>query len=64
MRRHLSEHDINNFLNAVSKFPQLLNNSTTKQSMECEKCITEKELFETLKSMPNEKSPGNDDLTK
>ena len=64
MRQHLSEHDINNFLNAVSKFPQLLNNSITKQSLECEKCITEKELFEALKSMPNDKSPGNDGLTK
>ena len=26
-------------------------------------CSTEKELFEALKSMPNDKSPGNDDLT-
>ena len=59
-RQHLSEHDINNFLNAVSKFPQLSN----EQSLECEKCITEKELFEALKSMPNYKSPGNDGLTK
>ena len=25
---------------------------------------TEKELFEALKSMPNDKSPGNDGLTK
>ena len=37
-RQHLSEHDINNFLNAVSKFPQL----STEQSLKCEKCITEK----------------------
>ena len=55
MRQHLSEHD-----NAISKFPQL----STEQSLECEKCITEKELFETLKSMPNDKSAGNDGLTK
>ena len=27
-------------------------------------CSTEKELFEALKSMPNDKSPGNDGLTK
>ena len=59
-RQHLSEHDINNFLNGVSKFPQL----STEQSLECEKCITEKELFEALKSMSNDKSPGNDGLTK
>ena len=54
-RQLLSEHDINNFLNAVSKFRQL----STEQSLECEKGITEKELSETLKSMPNDKSPGN-----
>ena len=59
-RQHLSEHDINNFLNTVSKFPQL----STEQSLECEKDIKEKELFETLNSMPNDKSPGNDGLTK
>ena len=59
-RQHLSEHDINNFLNTVSNFPQL----STEQSLECEKDITEKELLETLKSMPNDKSPGNDGLTK
>ena len=59
-RQHLSEHDINNFLNTVSNFPQL----STEQSLECEKDITEKEIFEALKSMPNDKSPGNDGLTK
>ena len=59
-RQHLSEHDINNFLNTVSNFPQL----STEQSLECEKDITEKELLEALKSMPNDKSPGNDGLTK
>ena len=59
-RQHLSEHDINNFLNTVSNFPQL----STEQSLECEKDITEKELFEALKSMPNDKSPVNDGLTK
>ena len=56
----MRQHDINNFLNGVSKFPQLL----TKQFLECEKCITEKEPFEALRSMPNDKSPGNDGLTK
>ena len=43
-----------------SKLPQL----STEQSLECEKCITEKKLFEVLKSMPNDKSHGNDSLTK
>ena len=50
----------NNFLNTVSNFPQLF----TGQSLKWEKSITEKELFEALKSMPNDKSPGNDGLTK
>ena len=59
-RQHLSEHDINNFLNTVSKFPQL----STEQTLECQNNITEKELFEALKSIPNDKSPGNDGLTK
>ena len=44
----------------VSNFPQL----STEQSLEYEKDITEKELLESLKSMPNDKSPGNDGLTK
>ena len=49
----------NNFLNTVSNFPQLF----TGQSLKCEKSVTEKELFEALKSMPNDKS-RNDGLTK
>ena len=59
-RQHLSEHDINNFLNTVSNFPQL----STEQSLECEKNISEKELLEALKSMPNDKSLGNVGLIK
>ena len=59
-RRHLSEHVIDNVLNTVSNFPQL----STEQSLECEKDITEKELFEALKGIPNDKSPGNNSLTK
>ena len=37
---------------------------STEKSRECEKCITEKELLEDLKSMPNDDSPGNDGPTK
>ena len=37
---------------------------SNEQPLECEKCITEKELFEALKSMPNDKYPGNYGLTK
>ena len=36
VRQHLSEHDMNNFLNPVSKFSQL----STEPSLECEKFIT------------------------
>ena len=32
--------------------------------MECEKDITENKLLGALKSMPHDKSPGNDGLTK
>ena len=49
-----------NMINTDSNFPQL----STEQSLECEKDITEKELLEALKSMPNDKSPGNDCLSK
>ena len=56
----MSEHDINNFLNTVSDFPQL----STEQSLECQKDITEKELLDALKSMATDKSPGNHGLTK
>ena len=51
---------MNNFSNRISKFPQLSN----EQSLECEKCITEKELFKALESMSDNKSPGIDGLTK
>ena len=37
---------------------------TKEQSQTCEGPITEYELLNALKSMPNNKSPGNDDLTK
>ena len=59
-RQDVSEHDINNVLNTISKFPQL----STEEFLECEKCIREKELFEALKNMPNVKHPGNDGHTK
>ena len=40
--------------------------STLKRNemMTLEEPLTEKELYDSLKSMPNEKSPGNDGLTK
>ena len=47
------------FLNLVS-IPQL----TEDQSKDCEFILSEKDLLLVLKSMPNNKSPGNDGLTK
>ena len=47
------------FLNLVS-IPQL----TEDQSKDCEFILSEKDLLLVLNSMPNNKSPGNDGLTK
>ena len=47
------------FLNLVS-IPQL----TEDQSRDCEFILSEKDLLLILKSMPNNKSPSNDSLTK
>ena len=37
---------------------------TNEQSLECEGIISETELPKALKSMKNDKSPGNDGITK
>ena len=47
------------FLDKVS-LPKLLENQTLK----CEDVITECELLKALTSMDNDKSPGNDGITK
>ena len=47
------------FLNLVS-IPQLAED----QSKDCEFILSEKDLLLVLNSMPNNKSPGNDGLTK
>ena len=47
------------FLNLVS-IPQL----TEDQSKDCEFILSEKDLLLVVKSMPNNKSPSNDGLTK
>ena len=51
--------DINAYLSQIN-IPIL----TEEQSQTCEGPITESELLNALKSMPNNKSPGNDGLTK
>ena len=55
----MSKNEIMIFLNLVS-IPQL----TEDQSKDCEFILSEKDLLLVLKSMPNNKSPGNDGLTK
>ena len=56
---NVSKNEIMPFLNLVS-IPQL----TEDQSKDCEFVLSEKDLLLVLKSMPNNKSPGNDGLTK
>ena len=55
----ISEECIQSFLNKVS-FPKLNENETLK----CEGVITETELSKALTSMDNDKSQGNDGITK
>ena len=58
-KQNISEDSICNFLNDVT-VPSL----TTKQSRSCEGNLTEKEIYNSLISFENNKSPGNDGLTK
>ena len=54
-----SKEKVDTFLNKMS-LPKLDN----QKAFSCEGPITETELLNALKSMSNDKSPGNDDLTK
>ena len=56
---NVSKNEMMQFLNLVA-VPQL----TEDQSRDCEFILSEKDLTLVLKSMPNNKSPGNDSLTK
>ena len=56
---NVSKNKIIQFLNLVS-IPQL----TEDQSRDCKFILSEKDLLLALKSMPNNKSPVNDGLTK
>ena len=55
----MNNESLNNFLNDLS-IPPL--SETQKQI--CEKELTEKDIYESMISFGNNKSPGNDGLTK
>ena len=55
----ISKTDINNYLSDCP-IPQL----SEEQALQCEENFSEKEFYQALISMPNNKSPGNDGLTK
>ena len=55
----LSADDFNHFLNTLD-IPKL----STDQIILCDIELTEKDLYDSMKSMENDKSPGNDGLTK
>ena len=54
-----STDDINHFLNSLD-IPML----SAHQIILCDIELTEKDLYDSMKSMKNDKSPGNDGLTK
>ena len=58
-KQNISEDSICNFLNDIT-IPSL----TTEQSLSCEGNLTEKEIYNSLISFENNKSPCNDGLTK
>ena len=58
-KSEFQEEDVNAYLSQVN-FPIL----TEEPSQTCDSPITESELPNALKSMPNNKSPGKDSLTK
>ena len=58
-KQSISEDLISNFLNDLT-----VPSHTTEQSLSCEGNLTEKEIYNSLISFENNKSPGNDGLTK
>ena len=58
-KSEFQKEDINAYLSQIN-IPIL----AEEQSQTCEGPITESELLNSLKGMPNNKSPGNDGLTK
>ena len=59
-KQNISEDSICNFLNDIT-VPSL---TTEQSSLSCEGNLTEKEIYSSLISFENNKSPGSDGLTK
>ena len=64
--KNLSKENLNTSKEAISSFLENINLPTisNEQALECEGIISETELLKALKSMKNDKSPGNDGITK
>ena len=58
-KQNISEDSMCNFLNDLTVL-----SFTMEQSLSCEGNLTEKETYNSLISLENNKSPGNDGLTK
>ena len=58
-KQNISEDSMCNFLNDLTVL-----SLTMEQSLSCEGNLTEKETYNSLISLENNKSPGNDGLTK
>ena len=58
-KQNIIEDSIYNFLNDIT-VPLL----TIEQSLSCERNLTEKEIYNCLISFENNKSPGDDGITK
>ena len=59
--KNLFKENLNTSKEAISSFLENINlpTLTNEQALECERIISETELLKALKSMKNDKSPGN-----
>ena len=58
-KQNINEDSICNFLNDIT-----VSSLTTEQLLSCEGNLTEKKIYKSLRSFENNKSLGNDGLTK
>ena len=64
--KNLFKENLNTSKDAIFSFLENINlpTLTNEQALECEGIISETELLKALKSIKNDKSPGNDGITK